>query len=99
QTRNPCAINPCLNGGQCLTNGPGFICNCPATFAGNRCEAPAATPCQPNPCLNGGLCTSQGISFICQCLPTFTGRCCESRVVTTTPFNPCAQSPCQNGAQ
>ncbi|CAF3682265.1 unnamed protein product [Adineta steineri] len=99
QTRNPCAINPCLNGGQCLMNGQGFICNCPATFAGNRCEAPAATPCQPNPCLNGGLCSSQGISFICQCLPTFTGRCCESRVVTTTPFNPCAQSPCQNGAQ
>lgn len=99
QPRNPCAINPCLNGGQCAPNGPGFICNCPATFTGNRCEAPAATPCQPNPCLNGGICHVQGSTFICQCPSTFTGRCCEIRVTTTTPFNPCALSQCQNNAR
>lgn len=29
-----------LNGGQCISNGPGFICRCPATHTGNRCEAP-----------------------------------------------------------
>jgi hypothetical protein len=55
QPRNPCVPNPCkneifkwndkcfylgLNGGQCVQNGAGFICNCPATFTGNRCEAP-----------------------------------------------------------
>ena len=29
-----------LNGGQCVPNGAGFVCNCPPTFTGNRCEAP-----------------------------------------------------------
>ena len=29
-----------LNGGQCVPNGAGFLCNCPATFTGKRCEAP-----------------------------------------------------------
>ncbi|CAF3717646.1 unnamed protein product [Rotaria socialis] len=97
QPRNPCSFNPCVNGGQCVPIGQGFICNCPATFTGNRCEAPAPTPCQPNPCQNGGICTPQGSSFTCMCLTGFNGFCCENRIPTTTPFNPCAQSPCQNG--
>ncbi|CAF3580624.1 unnamed protein product [Rotaria socialis] len=97
QPRNPCSFNPCVNGGQCVPIGQGFICNCPATFTGNRCEAPAPTPCQPNPCQNGGICTPQGSSFTCMCLTGFNGFCCENRITTTTPFNPCAQSPCQNG--
>ncbi|CAF4064985.1 unnamed protein product [Adineta steineri] len=97
QPRNPCAPNPCLNGGQCVSLGAGFICNCPATFTGNRCEAPAPTPCQPNPCQNGGTCIPQGTSFYCQCPSTHNGYCCENRITTTTPYNPCAQSPCQNG--
>jgi hypothetical protein len=29
-----------LNGGQCVPLGAGFVCNCPETFTGNRCEAP-----------------------------------------------------------
>ncbi|CAF0950672.1 unnamed protein product [Rotaria sordida] len=99
QPRNPCSDSPCLNGGQCVPLGTGFICHCPETFTGNRCEAPAPTPCQPNPCQNGGTCVPQGTSFYCQCPSTFTGYCCENRVTTTTPFNPCAQSACQNGGQ
>ncbi|CAF1628166.1 unnamed protein product, partial [Adineta ricciae] len=99
QPRNPCAVNPCLNGGQCVSNGAGFICNCPATFTGNRCEAPAATPCQPNPCQNGGTCIPSGMSFLCQCPTSFIGRCCETRITTTTPYDPCLQSPCQNGGR
>ncbi|UJR26457.1 hypothetical protein I4U23_007787 [Adineta vaga] len=97
QPRNPCAQNPCLNGGQCISSGQGFICNCPETHTGNRCEAPARNPCQPNPCQNGGICAPQGSSFVCQCPPMFNGYCCENRITTTTPYNPCAQSPCQNG--
>ncbi|CAF5192579.1 unnamed protein product, partial [Rotaria magnacalcarata] len=67
QPRNPCSFNPCFNGGQCVPLGQGFICNCPETFTGNRCEAPAPSPCQPNPCQNGGICIPQGSSFMCQC--------------------------------
>ncbi|CAF0902610.1 unnamed protein product [Rotaria sordida] len=96
--RSPCDQNPCLNGGQCIPNGQGFLCNCPSTHVGNRCEAPAVTVCQPSPCQNGGACIPQGTTFLCRCPPTFTGRCCENRV-TTTPFNPCTQSPCRNGGQ
>jgi hypothetical protein len=29
-----------LNSGECLQLGNGFICSCPTTFVGNRCEAP-----------------------------------------------------------
>ncbi|CAF1035730.1 unnamed protein product [Adineta ricciae] len=97
QPRNPCAVNPCLNGGQCIPSGQGFVCNCPETYTGNRCEAPAPTPCQPNPCQNGGTCIPQGSSFVCQCPTMYNGFCCENRITTTTPYNPCAQSPCQNG--
>ncbi|CAF2052537.1 unnamed protein product [Rotaria magnacalcarata] len=97
QPRNPCSFNPCFNGGQCVPLGQGFICNCPETFTGNRCEAPAPSPCQPNPCQNGGICIPQGSSFMCQCQTGFNGYCCENRITTTTPFNPCAQSPCRNG--
>lgn len=99
QPRNPCLLNPCLNGGQCISQGDGFICSCPSTFAGNRCEAPANTPCQPNPCLYGGICTPQGNTFVCQCPPNYTGRCCEILAIPTTLFNPCAQAACQNGAR
>jgi len=36
---DPCAQNPCLNGGQCQPNGMGgFTCVCVQPFTGQRCE-------------------------------------------------------------
>jgi len=36
---DPCAQNPCLNGGQCIPNGlGGFTCNCQNPYTGQRCE-------------------------------------------------------------
>ena len=36
---DPCAQNPCLNGGQCIPNGlGGFTCQCPPGYSGQRCE-------------------------------------------------------------
>ncbi|CAF3619349.1 unnamed protein product, partial [Rotaria sp. Silwood2] len=36
---DPCAVNACLNGGQCMPNGMGgFTCMCPNPYTGQRCE-------------------------------------------------------------
>ncbi|VDD81276.1 unnamed protein product [Mesocestoides corti] len=38
---DPCAMSPCLNGGECgrsLTNPRGFICSCPKYYTGTFCE-------------------------------------------------------------
>jgi hypothetical protein len=36
---DPCAQNPCLNAGQCISNGMGgFTCVCIQPFTGQRCE-------------------------------------------------------------
>jgi hypothetical protein len=36
---DPCADNPCLNGGICIPNSyGGFTCQCPPGYSGQRCE-------------------------------------------------------------
>jgi len=36
---DPCAQNPCLNGGQCMANNVGgFLCLCMQPYTGPRCE-------------------------------------------------------------
>jgi hypothetical protein len=36
---DPCAPNPCLNAGQCISNGMGgFTCVCQPAYTGQRCE-------------------------------------------------------------
>jgi hypothetical protein len=36
---DPCAQNPCLNGGQCVPNGVGgFTCVCVSPYTGERCQ-------------------------------------------------------------
>lgn len=38
--RNPCAPNPCFNGGTCqATNSGSFMCICPPGFQGYCCES------------------------------------------------------------
>eukprot|EP01048_Picozoa_sp_COSAG05_P004184 COSAG05_NODE_216_length_13897_cov_30.273011_2_plen_474_part_00 len=43
---NPCSINPCKNGGKCVPRLPGdYCCNCPQSYAGDRCEIQRETLC------------------------------------------------------
>ncbi|XP_041848140.1 protein crumbs homolog 1-like [Melanotaenia boesemani] len=57
-SNNACAVNPCLNGGECYSMWDDFICSCPPNTAGQRCEemkwcelspCPASAVCQPLP--------------------------------------------------
>ncbi|XP_072035197.1 uncharacterized protein [Amphiura filiformis] len=110
---NPCSSSPCLNGGTCLFGGQEYICLCPATHIGDRCETEKVTPtsppiitptnlCNENPCMNGGICSSIASTvLICSCPVTHTGPYCETPVITpsptTEPPNACNSDPCING--
>lgn len=92
QQADPCASNPCANGGQCLPFEASYICRCPPSFHGATCKQDV-NECglSPPPCRNGGTCLNEVGSYRCACRPTHTGPHCE------LPYVPCSPSPCQNG--
>lgn len=92
QQADPCASNPCANGGQCVPFEAHYICKCTAGFHGANCkqdvnECSLSTPV----CKNGGICTNEVGTYQCSCKPAYTGQNCELLYV------PCNPSPCQNG--
>ena len=40
--QSPCSPNPCLHGGTCVRQLPGFTCDCPVLYRGPRCEVTLA---------------------------------------------------------
>ncbi|XP_047487091.1 putative neural-cadherin 2 [Penaeus chinensis] len=38
---NECVWSPCLNGGTCVNQDPGYFCVCPKTYIGDNCEGAA----------------------------------------------------------
>lgn len=92
QLANPCASNPCANGGQCSAFDSAYICTCPPAFHGQTCKQDVNECAQnPSPCLNGGVCVNEVGSYSCRCPQEYTGRHCE------TTYMPCSPSPCLNG--
>ncbi|XP_072048742.1 tyrosine kinase receptor Cad96Ca-like [Amphiura filiformis] len=73
----PCSHSPCLNGGQCSTNGDQFTCSCATGYTGTVCEDIITGPCSHSPCLNGGQCSTNGDQFTCSCATGYTGTVCE----------------------
>jgi hypothetical protein len=57
---NPCASQPCLNGGQCqVTDRSSYQCQCAAGFDGNNCELDARICQTQQPC-------GQSVNVRCQ---------------------------------
>ncbi|XP_055375058.1 protein crumbs isoform X2 [Condylostylus longicornis] len=93
QGRNclPCKSNPCLNGGNCKTNGLSYECICPEGWNGTNCEIDIDECADKTVCGNG-ICVNQMGTFKCYCEPGFTGLRCDSDV------DECLSQPCKNGA-
>nr|CAB3262800.1 uncharacterized protein LOC100183467 [Phallusia mammillata] len=70
-----CDQEPCLNGGTCSLNSTSYICECPESYTGPRCEL-FISPCLSSPCRNGGSCIDLNADFQCNCPTTHTGTTC-----------------------
>jgi Notch-like protein len=87
---DPCADEPCENGGQCVSDGDEFVCECPADYEGDRCQT-VIDDCDPNPCLNGASCVDGVDAFTCECAAGFEGDLCDTNI------DDCESNPCLNG--
>ena len=51
-----CDGNPCVNGGNCIGSGDGFVCNCESGYRGVYCEGTSMSRFRGNehahPCLH-----------------------------------------------
>lgn len=83
-----CQNQPCLNNGTCQPSGDSFMCLCPLTSVGDRCQI--SFPCGNSPCQNNGVCRNTNETYTCQCPSHYTGRNCEIPL-------PCTSGPCVNG--
>ncbi|KAA3679456.1 delta [Paragonimus westermani] len=91
-------MQPCLNGGRCVSLGQGYQCVCPPKFTGDHCQL-AVSACGALSCGNGGECLDGATRFTCHCPFGWTGPTCRENV------NECAEVPrltgralCEHGA-
>ncbi|CAM5108710.1 unnamed protein product [Eretmochelys imbricata] len=87
---NPCASNPCLYGGTCISVSDDFVCQCRGQYSGQRCQL--GPYCKDNPCKNSGKCIDSLDGPVCECEAGFRGERC------LTDVDECAENPCLNGA-
>ncbi|KAF7259825.1 hypothetical protein EG68_02989 [Paragonimus skrjabini miyazakii] len=91
-------MQPCLNGGRCVSLGNGYQCVCPTKFTGDHCQL-TVSACHALSCANGGECLDGATRFTCHCPFGWTGPTCRENV------NECAEVPrltgralCEHGA-
>ncbi len=86
--KDPCAVNPCLNGGSCRVNAQNQpFCVCPLGYSGPFCGTYDACSC--NPCRNGGTCVPavNAFGYVCNCLTNFLGQNCTIRMKNFFKFS------------
>nr|NVI76442.1 Notch [Cucujiformia] len=76
---NDCNSNPCLNNGSCrLSDGGGYICDCPPGTNGTNCEIDSLNECNSNPCQHPkAVCQDKLGGYICYCPKKHKGKNCE----------------------
>ena len=86
----------CLNGGVCIDQADGYVCQCPGYFTGKQCEY--NVECQiANPCHNGGICYYKLVydETLCQCTDGYYGEHCQHDVSTCLyDYESCGPFPC-----
>ena len=91
---NHCAGSPCHNGGTCINNSNGFVCQCKAGWTGSTCSEDLNECADPSLsgviCQNGGQCENRPppTRFSCNCSPEYYGNSCSQK------YNDCTQSKC-----
>ena len=63
---DPCAANPCANGGTCATATAGFTCTCAAGYEGATCETDIDECAVSDPCPSGATCYDGVNGYTCQ---------------------------------
>jgi Notch-like protein len=88
---NPCASDPCKNGGVCSAiTDDAYVCSCAKGYSGETCMV-NVDDCTPNPCQNGATCADGVNDFTCNCAEGYSGPTCATNI------DECASRPCQNG--
>ena len=77
-----CSLSSCSNGGTCSEeDGGGFVCACPDSHTGTRCEL--SNNCSVTLCLNGGTCADLATGGSeCTCRPGYDGARCQLLTAT-----------------
>ena len=60
--QNECTSNPCQNGGRCIDQYNGYLCQCSTGWTGASCTNDV-NECTQNPCQNGGTCENTPGSY------------------------------------
>lgn len=75
-----CSVEPCQNGGFCLTTDPTPVCTCSLGYTGVYCETDI-NECAPEPCQNNGRCIDLIGHYKCRCENTgYEGINCETDI-------------------
>ena len=95
---DPCARQPCQNGGICHRRGADYVCDaCPSGYDGRHCTD-RVVPCEPllDDCDPNAVCIGTGPGqHICHCNVGFSGGGLGSQ--GCMDMDECASQPCANG--